>query len=91
MLFNLLLANITILLSSFSCFLLFLIFFTSPVDNANIRLRLASLALALAIPTGVPITAANDAIEMLPLAADKKIKDLSKLSKEEIYLLSHCL
>ena len=48
-------------------------FFTSPVDNENVRLRLA-----LAIPTGVPITVANDAIEMLPLVADKTIKDLSK-------------
>ena len=47
-------------------------FFTSPVDNENVRLRLA-----LAIPTGVPITAANDAIEMLPLVADKTIKNLS--------------
>ena len=51
--------------------LLFLIscfndFFTSPVDNENERLRLA-----LAIPTGVSITVANDAIEMLTLAADK--------------------
>ena len=48
-------------------------FFTSPVGNANARLRPA-----LPIPTGVPITVANDAIEMLPLAADKTIKDLSK-------------
>ena len=48
-------------------------FFTSPVDNENVRLKLA-----LAIPTGVPITVANDAIEMLPLVADKTIKDLSK-------------
>ena len=54
-------------------FLLFLIFFTSPVDNENARQRLA-----LAIPTGVSITIANDAIEMLPLVADKTIKDLSK-------------
>ena len=51
----------------------FNIFFTSPVENENVRLRLA-----LAIPTGVPITNANDAIEMLPLVADKTIKDLSK-------------
>ena len=74
MLFNLLLANITILLCFF--FLLLVIsnnFFTSPVDNENARLRLA-----LAIPIGVLITAANDAIEMLPLVADKTIKDLTK-------------
>ena len=30
----------------------------------------------------------NDAIEKLPLAADKTIKDLSKKPKEAIYLLS---
>ena len=36
------------------------------------------LRLALAIPTGVPITIANDAIEILLLVADKTIKDLSK-------------
>ena len=48
-------------------------FFASHVDNENVRLRLA-----LAIPTGVPITAANYAIKMLPLVADKTIKDLSK-------------
>ena len=48
-------------------------FFTSPVDNENVR-----LGLALAIPTGVPITVANDAIETLPLVADKTIKNLSR-------------
>ena len=47
--------------------------FTSTVDNGNVRLRLA-----LAIPTGVQITVTNDAIEMLPLVADKTIKNLSK-------------
>ena len=46
-------------------------FFTSPVHNENARLRLA-----LVIPTGIPITVVNDAIEMLPLVADKTIKDL---------------
>ena len=40
------------------------------------------LRLPLAIPTGVPVTVANDAIEMLPLVADKTLKNLSKLSKE---------
>ena len=58
-------------------------FFTSPVDSENVRLRFAC-----AMPTGVPITVVNDAIEMLPLVADKKIKDLPKYSKEAIYLLS---
>ena len=51
----------------------FLIIFTSPVNNENARLRLA-----LAIPTGVTITVANDAIEILPLLADKTSKYLSK-------------
>ena len=72
--FNFLLANITILLCFFFLFLVvFNIFFISPVDNENVTLRLA-----LAIPSGVPITIANDAIEILPLVADKTIKDLSK-------------
>ena len=46
---------------------------TSPADNENVRPRLA-----VAIPIGVPITVANNAIEMLPLVADKTIKDLPK-------------
>ena len=46
---------------------------TSPVDNENVRLRLA-----FTIPTRVPITVANYAIEILPLVADKTIKNLSK-------------
>ena len=53
--------------------LFLIIFFTSSVDNENVR-----LILALAIPTGVPIPVANDAIEMLRLVADITIKDLSK-------------
>ena len=58
------------------CFLIlccFNSFLTIPLDNENVRLRLA-----LAIPTGLPITVATDAVEMLPLVADKLIKDLSK-------------
>ena len=47
-------------------------FFTIPVDTENARLKLA-----FAIPTGAPIAVANDAIETLPLVADKTIKDLS--------------
>ena len=38
----------------------------------------AKLKLALADPTGAPITLANEAIETPPLVADKTIKDLSK-------------
>ena len=74
MLFNLLLASIIILLCFFFLFrVVFNSFFTIPVNNENVR-----LILPLAISTGVPITVANDAIEILPLVADKTIKDLSK-------------
>ena len=48
-------------------------FFTMPVDIENARLKLA-----LAIPTGSPITVANYAIEMLPVVTDKTINDLTK-------------
>ena len=48
-------------------------FFTSPVEIENARLKLA-----LIIPTGGPITIANDAIETLPVVTDKAINDLSK-------------
>ena len=34
--------------------------------------------LVFAIPKGASITVANDVIEILPVVADKKIKDLSK-------------
>ena len=69
MLFNLLLANITVLLCFFFLFLVvFNSFFTSSVEIENARLKLA-----LAIPTSVSITVANGAIEILPLVADKTI------------------
>ena len=48
-------------------------FFTIPAEIENARLKLA-----LSIPTGAPITVANDAIEMLPVVIDKTINDLSK-------------
>ena len=74
MLFNFDLARIIILPCFFFLFrVVFNSCFTNPVDNENVRLRLA-----LAIPTGVPITAAIEATEILPLVADKTIKDLSK-------------
>ena len=51
-------------------FFLFLVvfnsFFTNPVVIENARLQLA-----LIIPTGAPITFANDAIEILSVATDK--------------------
>ena len=71
---TMLLASITILLCFFFLFrVAFNNFFTSPVHNENVRLRFA-----LAIPTGIPMTVANDALETLPLVTDKTIKDLSK-------------
>ena len=47
--------------------------FTSPVDNENVRLRLA-----LAIHTGVPKTVGNYAIKMLPLLIIKQLKIYQK-------------
>ena len=44
-----------------------------PLEIENVRLKLA-----LIIPTGAPMTAANDLIEMLPVATDKTINNLSK-------------
>ena len=74
MLFNLLLANVTTLLYFFSLFcVVFNNFLKMPVDIENARLKFA-----LAIPTGAPITVANDATQMLTLIADKTIKELSK-------------
>ena len=73
MLFGLLLADITILLCFYFLFrVVFNNLFSSPVDNKNVRLRLP-----LAIPNGVPVTVANDTIDMLPVFADKRMKDLS--------------
>ena len=74
MLFNLVLASIAILLRFFFLFIVvFKNFFTNPVLIENTRLQLA-----LIIHTGAPITVANDSIEMLPVATDKTINDLSK-------------
>ena len=72
MLFNLILANITIFLCFF--FLFYVVFnslFTIPVKIKNARLKLALL-----VPTSAPITNANGAIEMQPVVTDKKINDL---------------
>ena len=53
----------------------------------RVEIKNARIKLALTIPTGAQITVANDAIEMLPVVTDKTINDLSKYSKEAIYLL----
>ena len=49
--------------------MLFLTTFTITVDIENARLQLS-----LAIPTGAPITVANDAIKMPSFVANKTIK-----------------
>ena len=54
-----------------------------PVEIEN-----AALNLTLIILEDYPMTVANDVIEMLPVVTDKTINDLSKYSKEAIYLLS---
>ena len=62
-------ASITILLCFFFLFLVvFNSFFTMLVETKNARLKLA-----LAIPTGAPMTTANHAIEMLPVVTYKRI------------------
>ena len=66
MLFTLLLVNITILLYFFFLFpVVFNSFLTIPVEIGNAKLKLA-----LAIPTGAPVTVANDTIEMIPVVTD---------------------
>ena len=46
-------------------------FFMIPVEIKNARLKLA-----LTVPSGTPITVANDAIEMLPVVIEKMINEL---------------
>ena len=81
MLFNLLLANITILLCFF---FLFIVVFKNVFKNPVV-IEHARLQLTLITPTGALITIPNETIEILPVATDKTINDLSKYSKEEIY------
>ena len=74
MLFNLLLAKITILLCFFFLFLIvFKKLFTNPDVIENVKPQLAPI-----IPAGAPITVANDAIEILLDNIDKTFNDLSK-------------
>ena len=86
MLFNLLLANVTILLSFFFLFLLvFNSFFTNSVVTENARLQLA-----LIIPTGAPKTVANDAIEILPVATDKQLMIYQNTQKKQYIYWVFC-
>ena len=74
MLFNLLLASITILLCFFFLFLVvFNSFFMIHVEIENARLKIT-----LIIPTGALMTVANDPMEILPVVTDKMMNDLSK-------------
>ena len=78
-LFNLLLASITILLCFFFLFLVVCnSFFIVPLE-----IEISRLKLALTIPTSAPVIVANDAIEMLPVVTDKAINDLLKKSKKQ--------
>ena len=73
-LFNLLLANITILLCFFFLsFFFFNSFFLIPGEIKNARPQFTP-----SIPTIAPITIVNNAIEMLLVPTDKTINDLSK-------------
>ena len=86
MLGNLLQARITILLCFFSLFLVvFKNFFAIPVVIENARIQIA-----LIIPTGAPTTVANDAIEMLPVATDKKVMTYRNNGKKLYIYLVFC-
>ena len=65
-------------------FFLFLIvfknLFTNPVVIENARLQLA-----LIISMGAPITVANDAVEMLPVATDKTMIYQNSQKKQYTY------
>ena len=81
MLFNLLLADIKILLRFFFLFcVVFNNFFTIPDGIENEILKRA-----LAIPAGAPITVANDAIEMLTVVTDKTMTYQNRQKKQFIY------
>ena len=88
MLFNLLLASIATLLCFFFLFLIvFKNIFTNTVVIKNLKIVIKRLQLALIIRVGALKTVANNAVERVPVATDKTINDLSKYSREAIYLL----
>ena len=58
-------------------FFLFIVAFNS-FFMVHVEIENPRLKLALAIPTGAPITVANDTIKMLHVVTDKKINDFSK-------------
>ena len=76
---NLRIANIKILLCFFFLFrVVFNNFFTILVETEN-----GGLKLVFAIPISGPITVANDAIEKLPLVADKQLKTYGDNQKKQ--------
>ena len=44
----------------------------------HVEIENARLKLTLIIPTGAPMTVANDSMEILPAVVDKTMNDLSK-------------
>ena len=52
-------------------------FFTIPVVIENARLQLV-----LIIPTGAPVTVANDAIEMVPVVTDTQLMTYQNSQKK---------
>ena len=74
MLFNLLLAKMTIILCFFFLFrVVLIVFFTIHIVIENVKLKLA-----LAILADSPIAVAKEAIDISSLFANKTIKALSK-------------
>ena len=91
-LFNLLLANITILLCFFFLFLVMLNnFFIITAVKENRKLKFV-----FAIPTGTPITLVKEIILISLIVADKTIKVFQNNQKQQcihsiLYLLFFCL
>ena len=71
MLFNLLLAKITILL----CFFFLFYVLSDSLFTNSVKIENARVTFALNIPTRAPAIVANDAIELLPFVTDKTIND----------------
>ena len=83
MLFNLLLARITILLYfSFLFLVIFDIFFIIPTVKENTRLKLA-----FAIPAGAPIILAKEIIDIPPIVANKtlELKSCKNNQKQQFF------
>ena len=87
MLFNLLLATMTI----FSCFFRFFLvtfnnFFIIPVAKENTRVKFA-----LANPAGIPITLVKERMLIPPDVTDKRLLNIIKSSNVFTKFFTHCL